>query len=109
MTNEFTNELATDFNFPHIDIFRRYNNGEFMGYLVQAQEGYVFYDPNANAMEPSPDPDNPEMIPVIYYYTIRYLTRTFDMSTFSLVAVPRDSVPQDYIFGDVGENDHETM
>ena len=104
----YTEELATDFNFPHINIYRRYADGEFWGYKVLAEEGYVFYDPNANDTELSPDPNNPVEIPVTYYYTIRLLTRTFNMDNFSLVAVPRDSVDENYIFGS-GDNNHEIM
>ena len=98
----FTEELATDFNFPHIDIYRQYCDGEFDGYKVLAQSGYVFYDTTANDV--TLDPDTEEEVPVTYYYTIRLLTRTYNMDNFSLVAVPRDSVPADMIFG-VG-NDH---
>lgn len=102
---DYREELATDFNFPHIDIYRRYVDGVFSGYNVLAHEGYVFYDTTANNTEP--DPDTMEEIPVVYYYTSRILTRYFNMDNFSLVAVPRDSVPADMIFGT--NNDHEVM
>lgn len=103
----YREELATDFSFPHIDIYRRYTDDEFCGYKVLAQEGYVFYDTTDNNTEI--DPETMEEIPVTYYYTIRIITRYFNMDNFSLVAVPRDSVDENYIFGGGGDNNHEIM
>ncbi len=100
-----TEVLAEDFNFPNIDIYRRYTDDVFKGYKVLAQDGYVFYDTTAN--DTMIDPDTWEEIPVTFYYTIRYLTPYHNMDDFSLVAVPRDSVPADMIFG--ANNDHEVM
>lgn len=102
MTGEYREELATDFNFPHIDIYRRYHGDEFAGYNVLAQEGYVFYDTTANDTEYNEELD--AEVPVTYYYVRRIITRYYNMDNFSLVAVPRDSVPADMIFG--GGNDH---
>lgn len=98
----YREELATDYNFPHIDIYRRYQDDEFCGYNVLAQEGYVFYDTTAN--DTDLDPETMEEVPVTYYYVRRIITRYYNMDNFSLVAVPRDSVPADMIFG--GGNDH---
>lgn len=103
----YTEEIATEFSFPHIDIYRRYADGEFWGYKVLAQEGYVFYDTTAN--DTTIDEETMEEIPVTYYYRIRLLTRNYDMNNFSLVAVPRDSVDENYIFGGGDDNDHKVM
>ena len=102
----YTEELAKDFSFPHIDIYRRYTDGVMTGYNVLTHDGYVFYDTTANDTET--DPDTMEEYPVTYYYTSRILTRYYNMNNFSLAAVPRDSVPADMIFGG-GDNEHETM
>ena len=104
---EYTEVLATDFSFSHIDIYRQYNDGVQYGYKVLAQDGYVFYDTTATDTEL--DPDTMEEIPVTYYYTIRLLSMRYNMGNFSLVAVPRDSVNENYIFGGGGDNDHEVM
>ena len=98
----FTEELARDFNFPHIDIYRQYCDGEFDGYKVLAQSGYVFYDTTANDVEYDEELD--AEVPVTYYYVRRILTKYYNMDNFSLVAVPRDTVPADMIFG--GGNNH---
>ena len=103
---EYTEVLATDFSFPHIDIYRQYTDGVQNGYKALAQDGYVFYDTTATDTEF--DPETMEERPVTYYYTIRLFPMRYNMDDFSLVAVPRESVDENYIFG--GEdNDHEIM
>ena len=98
--------LDTSFNYPGIDIYRTTYNGEFDGYTAKAQDGYVFYDANANDTEL--DPETMEERPVTYYYTIRVFSKYYNMANFSLVAVLRSTVDENYIFG-VGDNDHEVM
>lgn len=99
----YTDVLDTSFNYPGIDIYQRLKDGVFRNYLARAQEGYVFYDTTANDVEL--DPETMEEVPVTYYYTIRIFSVIYDMANFSLVAVPRDSVDENYIFG-AGNNDH---
>lgn len=101
----YTEVLDTSFNYPGIDIYQNQIDGVFNNYIAKAQEGYVFYDTTANDVET--DPETMEDVPVTYYYTIRYFSRYYNMANFSLVAVPRDSVDENYIFG-VGDNDHVT-
>lgn len=112
----WTEVLDTSFNYPGIDIYQRQRDGIFTNYLARAQEGYVFYDTTANDTESVIDPEtgypviDPEtgaevQQPVTYYYTIRIFAVNYNMANFSLVAVPRDSVDENYIFG-VGDNDH---
>lgn len=98
----YTDVLDTSFNFPGIDIYQRLKDGVFRNYIAKAQEGYVFYDTNADDHELDEDGNE---VPVTYYYTIRGFSIYYNMDNFSLVAVPRDSVPADMIFG-VGGNDH---
>lgn len=112
----YTDVLDTSFNYPGIDIYQRMKDGVFRNYLARAQEGFVFYDTTANDTEPVIDPVTGEAMldpetgmiivqPVTYYYTIRIFSVIYDMANFSLVAVPRDSVDENYIYG-VGDNDH---
>ena len=85
--DKYTTELATDFNFPHIDIYRQYCDGEFYGFKALAQEGYVFYDTEAKDTEL--EPETMVEIPVINYYTIRLFPKNYNMSNFTLKAVPK--------------------
>lgn len=98
-----TYEVATDINIPNITIERRLSDGVLTGYRMTANEGYVFYDTTANNTEL--DPETNEEIPVTYYYTIGILSKNTNFDNFPYVAVPRDSVDENYIFG-VGDNDH---
>lgn len=98
--------IATDLVFPNITIERRYSNGEHRGYRMTANDGYVFYDTTANDVEL--DPETGEEISVIYYHTIAFLPNNFNFDNFPYVAVPRDSVDENYIFGG-GNNDHEII
>ena len=114
---EYTKELATEFNFPHIDVYKQYCDGEHYGYEVRVQEGYVYYDTTANDTELQFDPETgepmfddetglPIEVSVTYYYTMSYLPKNYNFANFPWVAVPRDSVNENYIHGD---NNHEAM
>ena len=102
-----TYELATDYNFPNINIYRRYYNGEFNGWKAETADGYVMYNPNANNTEL--DPETMEERPVIYYYTGTTLPLRYNMDNFPYVAVLRSTVDENYIFGVGNNNNHEVM
>ena len=115
----YTEELNTTFNFPHIDIFNRLKDGVITGYQARTQEGYVMYDTTATDTEPQIDPETgdyfldpetgiPIEFPTIYYYRLRGFPASYNFNNFSMVAVPEDSVAADHIFG-VGDNNHEVM
>lgn len=111
MTNEtFTFTLATEFNFPNISIYRKTRDSDNVqtGWRVNVNAGYVFYDITDNEFEYQEDPITGEFIevPVTYYYTIAYLPLNYNFDRFQFIAVPRDSVDENYIFGVPG-NDHE--
>lgn len=102
-----TFEISAEHNvYPNLTVCDRFADGVAAGWRVTANEGYVFYDANANDVEQ--DPITMEEVPVTYYYTIKYLNRNYNWANFALVAVPRDSVDENYIFG-VGDDDHEVM
>lgn len=98
----WTETLANDITLPHIDVYRRYRDEVFSGYRVVTQEGYVMYDTTTNYTEP--DPVTGENIPVTYYYTLMYCPVRTNFNTFTWIAVPRNSVPEDYIFGSENNN-----
>jgi hypothetical protein len=102
----YTFEVATEYNFPNITVYRKLTDGVQTAWRINANEGYVFYDTTANNTDF--DPETMEEIPVIYYYTVASLSMRTDMENFHWVAVPRDSVDENYIFG-VGDNKHEAM
>lgn len=113
----FTLELATDITFPNITIYRILCDGEFDGYRVFSNEGYVMYDTAANDVEAMIDPETGEVvfdpetgdiieIPVIYYYTRMDCPKTYNFDNFTWVAVLRSTVDEDHIYGD---NNHETI
>lgn len=103
----YTYEIATEFNFPNITIYDRLVDGVKSGWRANANEGYVFYDTTAEDYEQE-SPER-EPIPVTYYYTVRYFNPNYNMANFSLVAVPRDSMDENYIFGGGDNNNHEVM
>lgn len=99
-----TYELATDYNFPHINVYRRYYDGEFNGWKAETVEGYVMYNPNVINTEYDEETDTE--IPVTYYYIRTTLPKIYNMDNFPYIAVPRDSVDENYIFG-LPEEEHE--
>ena len=102
----YTKELAIDILFPNISVYRKYRDGELCAYEVYSNEGYVMYDTTAEDYEIL-DPDS-EPIPTTYYYTWVTFPRTFNFANFTWVAVPRNTVPEDHIFG-VDAPNHEVM
>ena len=103
---EYTREIATEFNFPNITVYRKFCDGVQYGWRFESNEGYVMYDTTAEDTEPWVDPDTDEIIPVptIYYYTNVDCPLRYDWDNFTWVAVLRSSVPEDHIFG--VDNDH---
>lgn len=101
----WTYELSTEHNYPGISIYKKLRDGVQASWEVRANEGFVFYNVNANDMEWNEELE--QEVPVTYYYTIKGLPLNFNFDNFPWVAVPRDSVDENYIFG-VG-NDHEVM
>ena len=98
----YTREIATEFNFPNITIWRVMNGDTLAFWEVKTNEGYVMYNPNANDTEP--DPETGDEISVTYYYTIKSLNPRYNFANFPWVAVPRDTVDENYIFGIGGGN-----
>lgn len=93
-------------NYPNMTVYDRFADGVPAGWQVYANEGYVIYDTTANDVQINPD--TMEEIPVTYYYTAVGLSKYHNWNTFPYVAVLRDSVDENYIFGGV-DNDHEVM
>ena len=93
----FTYEISTEHNiYPNITVCDRLRDGELIGWRITANEGYVYYDTNANTTETNPDTE--EEIPVTYYFKTRYLPLNCEWDSFSLVAVPSADVDKKYIF-----------
>ena len=94
----YTYEIDAGHNiYPNITVERKLCDGEFTGWRITANEGYVFYDTNANNTEF--DPETMEEIPVIYYYTITLTPANYNWDNFHYVAVLRFTVDENYIFG----------
>ena len=104
----YTYRVSEEHNiYPNLTVYDRiWDETEHDGYRVNANEGYVFYDTTANDTEI--DPETMEERPVIYYKTVRTFPLRYNWDNFSLVAVPRDSVDENYVFGG-NDNNHEIM
>ena len=103
----YTYVESTEHNiYPNLTVYDRLRDGSPAGWRVNANDGYVFYDENAEDV--TIDPETMMEVPITYYYTTRLYPPTYNWANFALVAVPRDSVPPDQIFG-VGAPDHEVM
>ena len=102
----WTYEVSTEHNYPNITVYKGLRDGVHANWRVNANEGYVFY--NSTAIDTEYNPETGEDIPVTYYYTEAILTLNYNFANFPYVAVPRDSVDENYIFGGGGTN-HEIM
>ena len=101
-----TYEISTEHVYPNLTIYNKLNNGVLAGYKVTANEGFVFYDTTANDVEMNEEGIE---VPVTYYKTVALLPLNMNFNNFPYVAVPRDSVDENYIFGGSNSNTHETM
>lgn len=102
---DFIYEVATEYNYPNLTVYRRFLNGSQSGWTIRANEGYVMYDVNATDTEL--DPETEEEIPVTYYYTAWNLPLNYNFNNFHWAAKLRTEVDENYIFG--LDNDHEIM
>ena len=105
-----TETIDTSFNFPHIDIYKRFYDGVQNAWRAYPQEGYVMYDTNDELTEPKVDPETGDFVideetgnivevPVIHYFTMAGLPLSYNFDNFSWVSVPRSEVDENYIFG----------
>ena len=99
----YTYELSTGHNYQGISVYRKLKDGVHYAWEIRADEGYVFYDTAAKDTEWNEETQTEE--PVTYYYVIASLPLRFHFAKFSWVAVPRDGVDENYVFG-VGDNGH---
>lgn len=90
-------EVAAEFNFPNLTVYKKLKDGVHTAWRVNANEGYVMYDTAANWTER--DPETLEKIPVNYYFTVMSCPLNTNFNNFTWVAVPHDSVDENYIFG----------
>ena len=104
---EWTFPVDTEHNiYPNFTVKQRLRDGVLKGYRVVPNEGYVFYDTTEEHFEL--DPETMIETPVIHYYTEMDFPITYNWGNFSLVAVLRSTVDENYIFG-LPENEHEVM
>ena len=67
-------------NYTNLTVYDRTDGDMSRGWRVNANDGYVMYDPTVELGEQEE----------IYYSKVRYLPRNYDWSQFSLVAVQED-------------------
>ena len=91
----YTEELATDISFPHIEVYRKYRDGEHYGYRIVPEEGYLMYDTAAN--DTDYDPETGTEVPVTRYYHVIHASLMFDFDNFTWVAILESEVDEDHI------------
>lgn len=102
----YTETLDTSFNFPHIDIYKRFKDGVQNSWRVYPQEGYVMYCLSSDIIT-TIDPTTGEEITETYYCRMAGLSMRYNFDNFDYIAVLESEVPADRIYG--GGNDHEVM
>lgn len=115
----FTYELATEYSFPNILLYKTLRDGVHVAWKVYPADGYVMYDSTAENYELQQDPETGELVqdpetgefievPVTYYFVDVDLPLNYPFDSFPWVAVPRDSVDENYIFG-LPDEEHEKI
>lgn len=90
---EYTETLATDITFPHIEVYRKYRDGEHYGYKIVPEEGYLMYDTSCNDM--IYDPETGTDVPHISYCRVAHAPLNFDFDNFTWVAVLESEIDED--------------
>lgn len=105
----YTETLDTSFNYPHIDVYKRFYDGVHSSYKIYPHEGYVMYSQSTDVIIlPEINPETGEPITEIYYCRMANLSLRYNFDEFDYIAVLESEVPADHIFGG-GNNDHEVM
>lgn len=104
----WTYEIATEYNFPNITIWKQYRDGVLANYRIEPNENYVMYNINDEYYEI--DEETGQEVQVIHYFTSCHAPLTYPLGedTFPWRAVLRSSVDENYIFNVPGE-EHEVM
>lgn len=89
-------EIATEYNFPNITLYKVLKDGEHVRWRFVSNDGYVVYNTTANNTEL--DSDTMEEIPVVYYYTNVDCPLNYNFNDFTWIAVLRTDVDENYIF-----------
>lgn len=93
---EYTTQIATEYNFPNITVYRKYRDGVHYAWRFVSNEGYVMYDTTANNTEL--DPETMLERPVIYYYTNVDCPLNYNFDNFAFKAISINEVDKKYIF-----------
>ena len=91
-----TETLSKKYAYPHIEIYAREHGEIFLGHTAKAEDGYVFYEKDAETQEF--DAETGEFFPAVHYFKIRLFPPNYNMENFNLVAVKEDEVDSKYIF-----------
>jgi hypothetical protein len=91
----WTKEVATEFNFPNITVYRLLKDGVHNSWRFVSNDGYVLRDTSAQCTEP--DPVTLEPVPVTYYYTNVDCPLNYDFDNFTWIAVLRSTVDENCI------------
>ena len=83
---KYTEQIATEFNFPNITVYAKYADGVLYGYEARTEKGYLMCDPTADEYRLD---ENGERHPFTYYFSVAGFTKNYDFSKFPYVAVPR--------------------
>lgn len=92
----FTEEIATEFNFPNITIYRMLKDGVLASWRARSNPNFVMYNPLEHNTEI--DLDTLEEKTVVYYYTIKGFNKDYNFSNFPWVSIMRSVVNENYIF-----------
>ena len=93
-----TETIDTSFNFPHIDIYKRFYDGVQNAWRAYTQEGYVMYSPSQDVFT-STDPNTGEEITVTNYFRMVGMPLNYNFDNFDYIAVLESEIPADRIVG----------
>ena len=81
-----TEVLDTSFNFPHVDIYRRFYDGVQSSWRVYPHEGYIMYSQSTDIIA-NMNPETGEETTEIYYCRMANLSMRYNFDNFDYIAV----------------------
>lgn len=82
-------EISTEHNkYENMTVYNRMNGDTPNGWRVNADNGFVMYDPTEEVSITIDPVTGEEISSEVYYSCIRYLPRNYDWNKFTLIAVP---------------------
>jgi hypothetical protein len=102
----YTEIIDTSFNYPHINIYKRFKDGNHCAYKACPQTGYVMYSQSTDVIEIEDNETGDNKIEIYYCEQVLF-PKDFDFDNFDYVATLEGEPPTDCNNFEATEEDYK--